>query len=108
MYKDAYILFRMKSAAVDVRTFSEARANLKALMDTATEDGMPVIITRRKAEPVVMISLSEWNSWQETSYLRSSPENARLLNESIAQAERGDVVRVELGEDGVYRPIENT
>jgi antitoxin YefM len=95
----------MRSAAVDVKTFSEARANLKAVMDTVTKDHMPVIISRRKAEPVVMISLATWNSMNETAFLRSNPERARRLSESIAEADRGEFVDVELGEDGLFHEV---
>ncbi len=98
----------MKSAAVDVKTFSEARANLKAVMDTVTEDRMPVIISRRKAEPVVMISLSEWNSWQEMAFLRSNPENARQLSEAIAEANEGrNMIITEFGPDGNLHPVKD-
>ncbi len=54
----------MKSAAIDVTTFSEARANLKSVMDKVVQDHVPVIISRRRAEPVVMISLEDWNAIQ--------------------------------------------
>jgi hypothetical protein len=35
------------------------------------------------------MSLTEWNSWQETYYLLASPANARRLNEALAQARAG-------------------
>jgi antitoxin YefM len=82
----------MKSAAIDVTTYSEARQNLKAVMDRVVEDRLPVIISRRNAEPVVMISLSEWNSWQETQYLRASDANRRALDAAIAELDQGEVV----------------
>lgn len=82
----------MKSAAIDVTTYSEARQNLKAVMDRVVEDRLPVVISRRNAEPVVMISLSEWNSWQETQYLRASDANRRALDAAIAELDQGEVV----------------
>ena len=95
----------MKSAAIDVKTFSEARANLKSVMDRVVEDHMPVIISRRKAEPVVMMSLSDWNSLQETNYLNSTAANRAALDEAIAQLAAGDVVEVEFRADGRLHPI---
>jgi antitoxin YefM len=95
----------MKSAAIDVKTFSEARANLKSVMDQVVEDHMPVIISRRKAEPVVMMSLSDWNSLQETNYLNSTAANRAALDEAIAQLAAGDVVEVEFRADGRLHPI---
>ena len=95
----------MKSAAIDVKTFSDARANLKSVMDQVVQDHVPVIISRRRAEPVVMMSLSDWNSWQETAYLNSTPANRAALDLSIAEADAGDLIEVNFGADGQLRPI---
>jgi antitoxin YefM len=95
----------MKSAAIDVKTFSEARANLKALMDSVVDNCLPVIISRRKAEPVVMISLREWNSLQETAYLNSTAANRKRLDEAMAELDAGKGMEVEFAEDGVLRPV---
>jgi antitoxin YefM len=86
----------MKSAAINVTTFSEARANLKSVMDQVTDTHMPTVISRRKAEPVVMISLSTWNALNETEYLISSSPNAERLRAAKAAAERGEAVEREL------------
>lgn len=77
---------------MDVMTYSDARKNLKAVMDKVVEDHSEAIITRRNGEAVVMVSLSDWNSIRETEYLLRSPENARRLRESIAQLDRGEGV----------------
>ena len=69
--------------------FSDARSNLKKVLDTVVDDCDVTIITRRDAEDVVVMSLESWNSWQETLYLMSSPANARRLTESLAQARAG-------------------
>jgi antitoxin YefM len=70
-------------------SISEARANMKAVMDRVVEDKAPVAITRRGAEGVVLISESDWASIEETLYLQRSPANARRLMESIAQLDAG-------------------
>ncbi len=57
-------------------SFSDARANFKAVLDRVVADKAPITITRRKAESVVMISESEWASIEETMHLLSSPKNA--------------------------------
>lgn len=74
---------------MDVVNFSDARANLKSVMDRVVEDKTHVVVTRQKAEAVVMIALSEWNAMVETSHLLSSPANAARLRRSIAQMEAG-------------------
>ena len=74
---------------MDVVTYSEARANLKDVMDRIVEDKTEVIVTRQKAEAVVMVSLSEWNSMVGTAHLLSSPVNAERLRRSIEQMNAG-------------------
>jgi antitoxin YefM len=74
---------------VDVVTFSEARKNFKSVMDRVVEDCDYTVITRQGAEPVVMLSLSEWNSIQETAHLLSSPKNAARLAKGIEQLNAG-------------------
>lgn len=70
-------------------SFSDARANLKSAMDRVIADKAPVAITRQKAEGVVMISQSEWDSIEETLYLLRSPENAARLLDAVRGMEAG-------------------
>jgi antitoxin YefM len=75
---------------MDVLTYSDARANLKAVMDRVADDRTPVVITRRKAEAVVMVSLSDWNATEETLHLLSTPANAERLRQSIRQLDAAE------------------
>ncbi len=83
---------------MDVLTFSDARANLKSVMDRVVEDKTHVVVTRRQAEAVVMLSLSEWNAIAETTHLLSSPENAARLRRSIEQMDEGKGTERELAQ----------
>ncbi len=74
---------------METLSISDTRANLKAVVDRVVADKAPVKITRQKGEGVVMVSASEWSSIEETLYLLSSPANARLLMESIAELDAG-------------------
>ena len=76
---------------LDAISYSEARKNLASLMDDVCNDSDVVVITRRKARPVVLMSLDEYNSIQETAYLLRSPANAERLLESIADMRSGNV-----------------
>jgi antitoxin YefM len=80
---------------MDVVTYSEARKNFKAIMDRVVDDCDETVITRQGGEPVVMVSLSEWNSIQETAHLLSSPRNAARLAEGIAQLNAGKGIEVD-------------
>lgn len=74
---------------MDVMTYTDARGELKAVMDRAIHDRAPVVITRKNREAAVMISLDEYNAMVETLQLLRSPENARRLRRSIDQLEAG-------------------
>lgn len=71
--------------------FSEARNNLKTVLDQVVEDADYTIITRRDAEDTVVMSLETFNSYMETVHLLKSPANAAHLAESIKQYRRGKV-----------------
>ena len=88
---------------MDVVTYSEARKNLKAVMDRVVDDSDFTIVTRQRGEPIVMVSMSEWNSIQETAHLLSSPRNAERLRASIAEIEAGKVTRQALIDEGEQR-----
>ena len=70
-------------------TYSDARARFKDVMDRAIHDNEEIIVTRRKSESVVVLSLDAWNSIKETMYLLSSPRNAERLRTSIVQLDAG-------------------
>ena len=70
-------------------SYTAARANLASTMKKVCNDHAPVIITRKSETPVVMMSLEDYESMEETSYLLRSPANARNLLESIAELESG-------------------
>lgn len=71
-------------------TYSEARDNLKAVMDKAEADRAPVMITRQRGGNVVLISASEWAGMEETLHLMASPANAKHLMEGIARLDAGE------------------
>jgi antitoxin YefM len=74
---------------MNILTFSEARAGLKAVMDDVCTDHSPTVITRQSGAPVVMLSLADFNSIEETLHLLSSPKNASRLLASIEQLKAG-------------------
>lgn len=75
-------------------TLTEASTNLKTVMDDVCQNHAPVVITHQDGEPVVMVSLADYNSMMETLYLLGNANNARHLMKSIAQNEAGsDAVR---------------
>jgi antitoxin YefM len=72
---------------MDAISYTTVRANLAKTMDRVCEDHEPVIITRGGEPSVVMVSLEDYKSMEETVYLLPSPKNARRLLEAIADLE---------------------
>lgn len=78
-------------------TYTEARNHLAAAIDRVTENHEPIIITRRGRQAVVMLSLEDFNAWQETEYLTRSAANAADLLQAVEELrDRRNLVQREL------------
>ena len=73
-------------------TYTQARANLAALCDAVASTREAVIIRRRGAEDVALVSAAELRSLSETAHLLRSPKNAQRLLKALARA-RGRKLR---------------
>ncbi len=71
-------------------SYTAARENLAATINEVCEDRSPVIITRKRDQAVVMMSLEDYESLEGTSYLLRVPANARRLQASIQSLEAGE------------------
>ncbi len=74
-----------------VVSFSDARNNLKRVIDQVVSDLDVAVIARRDAPDAVVMSLETYNSWMETMHLLRSPNNAAHLNKSLRQLRSGKV-----------------
>lgn len=79
-------------------SYSESRAKYAEMLDAVIDDREEVVITRAGHEPVVIVSLDDYQSLKETAYLLRSPENARRLITSIERLESGGGSPHELAE----------
>ncbi len=75
---------------MDVTSYAAARENLASVMDTVCNDHAPVITTRERDQAVVMLSLEDYQSLEETAQLLRSPANAQRLLEAIHALEGGN------------------
>lgn len=82
-----------------IMTFSDARSNLKALLDQVSDDADVAIITRRGAENSVVMSQPYYDSLIETVHLLKSPKNAAHLAVSIEQYRAGKAKPKDLSDD---------
>jgi len=80
-------------------TMRDLRANLKSHFDSLESNKEVLIVPRPgEKEAVVIMTLSEYNSILETDYLLSSPANRNMLEESIAQLQKGETITVTIDE----------
>jgi antitoxin YefM len=68
-----------------VINYSQARASLKSVLNTVTQDHDIIVINRRDGADAVIMGLDHYQSVIETLYLVSSPANAASLAKAIAQ-----------------------
>ncbi len=69
--------------------YTKVRQNLASAIDSVIDDHTPLIITKGSDKAVVMMSLNDWNAWQETMYLLRSPANAKRLLTATQDFEQG-------------------
>lgn len=81
---------------MDAINYTTARENLAATMDRVCNDRNPLIITRKRDQAVVMISLEDYEALEETAYLLRSPKNARRLSSSLEAIENDKTVSKEI------------
>ena len=80
---------------MQVLSYTKSREQLAKVIDEVVDNNETVIITKNNKSAVV-ISLSEYNSWQETSYLLKSQNNAKRLLTAVADVEAGNITNTEL------------
>ncbi len=71
-------------------TYSESRAKYAETLDSVVDDREEVLIIRAGHEPVVIVSLEDYESLKESAYLLRSPSNASRVLASIKRLESGD------------------
>jgi len=70
-------------------SLKDANDRLPDLVAEVLDQAEARIVVTESGEQVVLMPIDQFNSWQETMYLLSSPANARHLRQSISEAEAG-------------------
>lgn len=81
---------------MNAATMAEAKTNLDILVEQVNADAEPTIICGDRGQKAVLVSLEEFNSWQESLYLLSNRANAEHLRQSMAEADSGQKSEREL------------
>jgi len=71
---------------MDTISYTAIRNNLAKTIDKVNENHAPVIITRQNGPAAVLMSLDDFNAYEETAYLLRSPVNAARLIKAVQDA----------------------
>lgn len=82
-----------------VITYTDARNNLKSVLDRVIKDADITVITQREGQHAVVMGQDHYDSLMETLYLLSSPNNATRLTDSIAQVKAENTIQRDLIEE---------
>jgi len=85
-------------------TYTSARANLARLCDEVTANNEMVIIHRRGAQDVALISAAELESLLETAHLLRSPKNAKRLLTALVRAQERQLQPQSAAEPRRFQP----
>jgi antitoxin YefM len=88
----------MRFIIMKALSYTALRNTLAKTMEKVCDDHEPIVITRKSEGAVVMLSLEDYESLEETTYLLRSPKNVKRLFESISQLEEGKGVEKDLDE----------
>ena len=81
---------------MQVINYTTFRKNLAKTIDCINDDHSPLLITRQQGRTAVLMSLDDFRSYEETTYLMKSPKNAERLNAAIADLEAGKGIKREI------------
>jgi antitoxin YefM len=81
---------------MEVLNYTEFRKNLTKSLNKVNDDADIVLVSRSKGKNVVVMSLEEYNSINETLHLISTNANKKRLDEAIEEMEKGTVSKHEL------------
>ncbi len=74
-----------------VANVSEFRKNLKSYIDSVANNN-DTLIVNANGKSVVVISLEDYNSIEETEYLLSTPANKKMMYKALEEINNGKMI----------------
>ena len=74
---------------MDTVTYTKFREQLAGFIDKVNQDHTPLLVTRQNGEPVVVMSLADFKSYEATFHLLASSKNAERLSQAIEELNTG-------------------
>ena len=77
---------------MDALTYTYTRQHFVDVMRLVNDDHVPVVVTSQRGKPVVIISLEDYQSLEETAYLLRNTTGAQRLLESVEELRNGSSI----------------
>ena len=65
--------------------YHEFKAQLDLLLNNLEKDSIPIVVTRKDAKNIIVMTLDDYKSIEATIHLLSSQKTAERLNQSIKE-----------------------
>lgn len=78
---------------MEVINYTDFRKKMKQKLDSVSDDNDVVIVSRTNNKNVVLLSMAEYNSWNETLHLIKSDKNRKRLDDAITEMKKGKSVK---------------
>jgi antitoxin YefM len=78
---------------MEVINYTDFRKKMKQKLDSVSDDNDVVIVSRTNNKNVVLLSMAQYNSWNETMHLIKSDKNRKRLDDAIAEMKRGKSIK---------------
>jgi antitoxin YefM len=75
--------------------YTDLRSNVKHWLDTVMNDVSDIVIKRKNSKDLILISLDEYNSLKETTYLLTG-KNRDILLKSIEELESDQAIQKDI------------
>ena len=76
-----------------ILTYTNARNNLRQLIDDVVDRASETIITSKDGRDVVVMSLADYKGWTTTNHLLSTPKNANRLLKAVTDVKTKIVIK---------------
>ncbi len=71
--------------------YTDAKDQLLGLMDAASNDREPIVITRPGSGNVVMMAMEEYEAMESTLHLYTTRSNAEQIQQSLEDYAKGNI-----------------
>jgi antitoxin YefM len=78
---------------VEVINYTDFRKKMKQKLDSVSDDNDVVIVSRTNNKNVVLLSMAEYNSWNETLHLIKSDKNRKRLDDAIVEMKKSKSIK---------------